>query len=208
MLIIPNWKSVYYLKDDDLTYICYQFNMFLCIIYETSDYTNTLVLPNRENIGILINSRYLTDYPRQFNNLTIITTFPGFHTIKKHIDHFLYERFDRLKISQQNPIIKNKTDFNINNNKPIYKSTVWYSQYCQDCEKLPMSQNDLNNPENNENEKLLSEGGDIMFCERCGNYLTLFELRRAAQYSGRTVYVVPLSARDSVSVIKLIVNGV
>jgi len=54
MLNIPNCKSGYYLKDDDLAYICDQFNMNLYIIYETLDYTNTIVYfkPNRKNIGI------------------------------------------------------------------------------------------------------------------------------------------------------------
>jgi len=99
MLNIPNCKSGYHIEDDDLAYICDKFNMNLnIIIYETSDYTNAIVYfkPNRKNIrvfnknvhwtpGIVINN----DHKCQFNNLTINTVFPDFHTIEKQIDHVL-----------------------------------------------------------------------------------------------------------------------
>ena len=94
MLNIPNCESGYYLKDDDLAYICDQFNMNLYIIYETLDYTNAIVYfkPNRKNIGIFNKNVHWTpgivtknDHPRQFNNLTINTVFPDFHTIEKDI---------------------------------------------------------------------------------------------------------------------------
>jgi len=186
MLNVPNCKSGYYLKDNDLAYICDQFNMNLYIIYETNDYTNAIIYwkPNRKNIGIFHKDLHWTpgiitktDYPRKFNNSTINTVFPDYQTIEKHIDHFLYESFDRLKISQQNPIVKNNTDYNINN-KATDKSTVWYSQYCQDCEMLSTSQNSLDRLENIKDENpFWSEGGDIMFCEICGNYVRQYRNR-------------------------------
>jgi len=51
--------------------------------------------------------------------------------------------FDSLKMSKQNPIVNM---FNMNTNKPTEKTTSWYSQYCQDCENLSKSQNNLDVP--------------------------------------------------------------
>ena len=54
MLGIPNCKSGYYLKDDDLAFICDQFNLNLYLIHEDSENTNAIIYwkLNRKNIGI------------------------------------------------------------------------------------------------------------------------------------------------------------
>ncbi|KAL5241475.1 hypothetical protein ACI65C_008885 [Semiaphis heraclei] len=163
--------------------------MNLYIIYETSDYTNCIVhwKPNRKDIRIFNKNVHWTpgiitktDHPHKFNNLTINTAFPDFRTIKKHIDHFLYEGLERLKIPHQNSIVNNYTDFNINNSKPIDKSTIWYSQYCHNCEKLASSQYDSNIiPKKSENEAFWTKDGDIMLCKICGDYVR--------QYSDRPI---------------------
>jgi len=38
----------------------------------------------------------------------INTVFHDLNTVEKNVDHFLHECFDRLKLSQQNPIEKNQ----------------------------------------------------------------------------------------------------
>jgi len=43
MLGIPNCKSCYHLKVDDLAFICDQFNFNLYLIHENSDYTNAII---------------------------------------------------------------------------------------------------------------------------------------------------------------------
>jgi len=54
MLTIPNLKSGYYFKHDDLAFICDQFKINLFIIYEINENSNAIVYwkPSRHNIGI------------------------------------------------------------------------------------------------------------------------------------------------------------
>ncbi|XP_060873721.1 uncharacterized protein DDB_G0283697-like [Metopolophium dirhodum] len=180
MLGIPNCKSGYYLKDDDLAFICDQFNFNLYLIHENSEYTNAIIYwkLNRKNIGIFNKNCHWTPgiitetyNPRQFNNITINTVFPNFNTIEENVDHFLHECFDRLKLSQQNTIEKNKT----NNNFKTDKSTIWYSKFCQDCEYLSTSKDILDDQD--DREQYWSEGGNVMFCEICGNYIREYRNR-------------------------------
>jgi len=148
MLGIPNCKSGYYLKNDNLAFICDQFNLNLYLIHEDFEYTNATIYwkLNRKNIGIFNNDCHWTPgiitktyKPRQFNNVIINTVFPDFITVEKNVDHFLHECFDCLKLSQQNPIEKIKTGSNFKTDK----STIWYSQFCQDCEYLSTSKDIL-----------------------------------------------------------------
>ncbi|XP_050064724.1 uncharacterized protein DDB_G0283697-like [Aphis gossypii] len=90
---------------------------------------------------------------------------------KKNVDNFLHECYDHLKLSQQNPITKNNSDNNLKNDT----STIWYLQFCQNCEYLSTSQ-DIRD-DHDDKEQFWSEGGNIMFCEICGNYVREYRNR-------------------------------
>ncbi|CAI6351677.1 unnamed protein product [Macrosiphum euphorbiae] len=182
MLGIPNCKSGYYFKNDDLAFICDQFNLNLYLIHEDSEYTNAIIYwkSNRKIIGIFEKDNNWTpgiitkiNKQRQFNNIIINTVFPDFNTVEKNVDHFLYECFDRLKLSQQNTIEKNKTG----NYFKTDKSTIWYSQFCQDCEYLSTTTTKDVLDDHDDKEEYWSEGGNVMFCEICGNYIREYRNR-------------------------------
>lgn len=120
MLTIQNLKSGYYLKDDDLAFICDQFKINLFIIYEINENTNAIVYwkPNRQNIGIFHRKNHWTpgisveiDSPLIFKNITINTIFPDLNIIKGNIDNYLNEYPNTLQLSNQN-FVENKNKNN------------------------------------------------------------------------------------------------
>lgn len=111
MLTIPNCKSGYYLTDEDLAFICDQYNMNLFIIYEINENSNAIVYwkSNRENIGIFHKNCHWTpgisveiNNPRKFANITISTKFPDLDIIKKNIDTYLDKYPNKLQLQNQN----------------------------------------------------------------------------------------------------------
>ena len=123
MLTIPNLKSGYYLKDDDLAFICDQFKINLFIIYEINENSNAIVYwkPNRKNIGIFNEKCHWTpgisvetNTPRVFNNITVNTIFPNTKEIKLNINNYLNKHPNNLHLSNQNFVEnKNKNHDNI-----------------------------------------------------------------------------------------------
>lgn len=128
MLSIPNKNSGYQLTDDDLAYICDQFNMNLFLIYELNGESYTIVYwkTDRPNIGIFHKNNHWTpgisveiESPRIFNNVTIYTNFPNIDTIKRDINKYLKEQENNTWISNTNYI----TDRNKNQENNIKTDT-------------------------------------------------------------------------------------
>jgi len=119
MLTVPNLKSGYYFKDDDLAFICDQFKINLFIIYEINENSDAIVYwkPSRQNIGIFHKNSHWTpgisvkiNNPRTFSNITINTIFPNLNLIKKNVDDYLNEYQNNLQLSNQNFVENKKKD--------------------------------------------------------------------------------------------------